>query len=70
MSKTFIADKETLDKVYSILASDEVYGFIEHNATLAPGQRIEYIWGIGRTSRFLWQISRGWYGVTALPITV
>ena len=43
MSKTFIADKETLDKVYSILASDEVYGFIEHNATLAPGQRIEYI---------------------------
>ena len=50
MSKTFIADKETLDKVYSILASDEV--------------------GIGRTSRFLWQISRGWYGVTALPITV
>lgn len=43
MSKTFIADKETLDKVYSILASDEVYGFIEHNATLAPGSRIEYI---------------------------
>ena len=43
MSKIFIADKETLDKVYSILASDEVYGFIEHNATLAPGQRIEYI---------------------------
>ena len=43
MSKTFIADKETLDKVYSIHASDEVYGFIEHNATLAAGSRIEYI---------------------------
>ncbi len=43
MQKTFIADKETLDKVYNILASDEVYGFIEHHAILAPGQRIEYI---------------------------
>lgn len=43
MGKTFIADKETLDKIYDIVATEEVYGFIEHNATLAPGSRIEYI---------------------------
>lgn len=43
MSKQFIADKETLDKIYGIVASEPVYGFIEHNATLAPGSRIEYI---------------------------
>lgn len=44
MSKNYIADKETLDKCYNILAaSDGVYGFIEHNAILSPGERIEYI---------------------------
>jgi hypothetical protein len=43
MSKTFIADKETLDKIYNIVAADPVYGFIEHNAILAPSQRIEYV---------------------------
>lgn len=43
MSKTFIADKETLDKVYAAVSGDPIYGFIEHNATLAPGSRIEYI---------------------------
>lgn len=43
MSKIFVADKETLDKVYNILATEPVYGFIEHNAVLAPGSRIEYI---------------------------
>lgn len=43
MGKTFIADKETLDKVYNILASDPIYGFIEHNDILSPTGRIEYI---------------------------
>jgi len=43
MGKTFIADKETLDKVYNILAADEVYGFIEHMNVLSPTERIEYI---------------------------
>lgn len=43
MSKTLIADKATLDKIYGIVASEPVYGFIEHNATLAPGSRIEYV---------------------------
>lgn len=43
MGKTFIADKETLDKVYNILAVDEVYGFIEHMNILSPTERIEYI---------------------------
>ena len=38
-----IADKETLDKVYNILAADEVYGFIEHMNVLSPTERIEYI---------------------------
>lgn len=41
--KIYIADKETLDKVYNILAVDPVYGFIEHNGILSPGSRIEYI---------------------------
>lgn len=43
MSKVYIADKETLDKCYNILAGDAVYGFIEHNAVLSPTERIEYI---------------------------
>lgn len=43
MGKTYIADKETLDKVYNILAADEVYGFIEHMNVLSPTERIEYI---------------------------
>lgn len=43
MGKTYIADKETLDKCYNILAADESFGFIEHNAILSPGSRIEYI---------------------------
>lgn len=41
--KIYIADKETLDKVYNILAVDPVYGFIEHMNILSPTQRIEYI---------------------------
>lgn len=42
--KIYIADKETLDKVYNILNTEPVYGFIEHNAILSPsGGRIEYI---------------------------
>lgn len=38
-----IADKQTLDKIYNILAADEVYGFIEHMNVLSPTARIEYI---------------------------
>ena len=43
MSKIYVADKETLDKIYDIVSADGVYGFIEHCATLAPDARIEYI---------------------------
>lgn len=43
MSKVYIADKETLDKVYNILSADGTYGFIEHCAILSPTERIEYI---------------------------
>ena len=43
MGKTFIADKETLDKVYNILAVEEIYGFVEHMNILSPTERIEYI---------------------------
>lgn len=50
MSKTYIADKETLDsvneKVSAILAiekDENVYGFIEHMDVLSPSNRIEYI---------------------------
>lgn len=43
MGKTFIADKETLDKCWNVLSADGIYGFIEHQATLSPEQRIEYI---------------------------
>ena len=42
-AKIYVADKETLDKVYNILATEPVYGFIEHNNILSPGSRIEYI---------------------------
>ena len=41
--KVYIADKETLDKIYNILAVDPIYGFIEHMNILSPMQRIEYI---------------------------
>lgn len=40
--RMYIADKETLDKVYNMMAAEPIYGFIEHNAILAPGSRIEY----------------------------
>ena len=40
--KIFVADKPTLDKIYNILAPEQVWGFIEHNATLGPSARIEY----------------------------
>lgn len=43
MSRVYVADKETLDKIYDIVSADGVYGFIEHCATLAPDKRIEYI---------------------------
>lgn len=40
--KIFVADKPTLDKIYNILAPDQVWGFIEHNDVLSPSARIEY----------------------------
>lgn len=40
--KIFVADKPTLDKIYNILAPDQVWGFVEHNATLGASARIEY----------------------------
>ena len=43
MGKTYIADKETLDKVYDIVSANGVFGFIEHMDILSPSQRIEYI---------------------------
>ena len=43
MGKTYIADKETLDKCYAILSADGIYGFIEHMDVLSPTARIEYI---------------------------
>ena len=43
MGKTYIADKETLDKCYAILSADGIYGFIEHMDILSPTARIEYI---------------------------
>lgn len=43
-NRIYVADKETLDKIYNILEVEPVYGFIEHNATLSPsGGRVEYI---------------------------
>ena len=38
-----IADKTTLDKIYNIVSSDAIYGFVEHMDILSPSQRIEYI---------------------------
>ena len=35
-----VADKETLDKVYNILAADPVWGFIEHMDVKSPSARI------------------------------
>ena len=42
-NKVNIARQDTLEEVLGIIKSESVYGFIEHNAILAPGQRIEYI---------------------------
>lgn len=41
--KIYVADKETLDKVYNILATEPVYGFIEHMDVLSPSARITAI---------------------------
>lgn len=43
MSKNYIARQDTLEEVLNIVKTEPVYGFIEHNAILAPGSRIEYI---------------------------
>lgn len=41
--KVNIARQDTLEDVLNIVKTEAVYGFIEHNAILAPGSRIEYI---------------------------
>lgn len=41
--RTYIADKETLDKIYSIVSGGSFYGFIEHTDVDNPTDRIEYI---------------------------
>lgn len=38
--KIYVADKETLDKVYNILAADPVWGFVEHMDVKSPSERI------------------------------
>lgn len=38
--KIYVADKETLDKVYNILAADPVWGFVEHMDVKSPSARI------------------------------
>ena len=38
--KYYLADKETLDKVYNILAADPVWGFVEHMDVKSPSARI------------------------------
>ena len=38
-----IAQQDTLEEVLSLLKTEAVYGFIEHNNILSPGSRIEYI---------------------------
>lgn len=38
--KIYVADKETLDKVYNILAAEPVWGFVEHMDILSPSARI------------------------------
>ena len=42
--KIYVADKETLDKVYNYLVeANPVFGFIEHNDVMSATARIEYI---------------------------
>ena len=48
--KIYVADKETLDKIYNILATEPVWGFIEHMNIKSPSQRIEPI-GLNKTYR-------------------
>lgn len=43
MSKVNIARQDTLEEVLNIIKTEPVYGFIEHNAILSPGSRIEYV---------------------------
>lgn len=38
--KIFVADKETLDKVYNLLVTEPVWGFVEHMDVLSPSERI------------------------------
>lgn len=42
-NKVQIARQDTLEEVLNIIKTEPVYGFIEHEAILAPGSRIEYI---------------------------
>ena len=43
MSKVNIARQDTLEEVLNIIKTEPVYGFIEHEAILSPGSRIEYV---------------------------
>ena len=38
--KIYVADKETQDKIYNILATEPVWGFVEHMDVLSPSARI------------------------------
>lgn len=42
-NRIYIADKQTLDKVYHLLEQTPIYGFIEHNDIADFDRRIEYI---------------------------
>ena len=41
--RIYVADKETLDKIYAILTDGDCYGFIEHGDIADPESRIEAI---------------------------
>jgi hypothetical protein len=41
--RVYVADKETLDKVYNILAVEQIWGFVEHMNVKSPSARIEAI---------------------------
>lgn len=63
--KVNIARQDTLEEVLNIIKTEAVYGFIEHNAILAPGTRIEYI-GANKTTRLSrlqrWRVFTGRLG--------
>lgn len=40
MSRIYIADKETQDKIYNLLAAEPVWGFVEHMDIKSPSARV------------------------------